>query len=124
MVVVGEIERAVFGELDFSSAKIISCGGGAVMDENTQNLLTDHSTVIWLWNELDISIRRIKKGTRPLFNVSDVEKKAKALFAERAPIYAQSADMMIINEHLGTRRVAKKIYEEVSHLSRNNVQNS
>lgn len=116
-----EIERAVFRELDFSSPKIISCGGGSVMDENTQNLLTDHSTVIWLWNELKISIHRIRKGTRPLFNVRDVEKKAKALFAERVPIYAQSADIMIVNEHLGTRRVAKKIYEEVSRLSRNNL---
>ena len=111
-----EIEHAVFRELDFSSGKIISCGGGAVVNEDTREILRRNSTVLWLWSPLESSLNRITKGTRPLFNVDDMEEKARTLFVERAPIYAQSADLMMVNEHISTRLLARKIYEEVSAL--------
>jgi shikimate dehydrogenase len=113
-----EIEQSVFQELDFSSGKIISCGGGAVMNENTREILRKNSTVLWLWSPLESGLQRISKGTRPLFNVPNVEEKAKTLFAQRAPVYAQSADLMMVNEHISTRVLARKIYEEVSGLEK------
>ncbi|MCP4403633.1 MAG: hypothetical protein GY801_40800 [bacterium] len=109
-----EIEHSVFTELDFSSGKIISCGGGAVLNADTRAILRRNSTVIWLWSSLDAGLKRIAKGSRPLFNVTDVEEKARTLFAQRAPIYAQSADLMMVNEHISTRMLARKMYEEVS----------
>ncbi len=110
------IERDVFEELDFLPAKVISCGGGAVIDEGIRSRLQSHSTVIWLWNELQTSLARIERGTRPLFNVSNVGEKARALFKERIPTYAQCADMMMVNEqHTGIRHLAKKIYEDISY---------
>ena len=91
-----EMEHAVFKELDFSSGKIISCGGGAVLNEGTRAILRQHTTVLWLWNPLESSLQRISKGTRPLFNVSNVEEKARTLFRAAGSNYAQSADLMMI----------------------------
>ena len=119
-----EIEHSVFKELDFSSDKIISCGGGAVMNEDTRSILRQHSTVVWLWTPLESGLRRISKGTRPLFNVENVEEKARTLFAQRAPIYAQCADLMMINEHISTRVLARKMFEEVAGLEKSPMVNS
>ncbi len=113
------LECAVFQELDFSYGKIISCGGGAVMNEQTRDLLRKHTTVIWLWSQLDTLLERITRGTmRPLLDAPNIEEKAYALFRQRAPIYAQSADMMIVNEYTSTTNIARKIYGEIYNTSK------
>ncbi len=108
-----EIERAVFDSLDFSSGKIISCGGGAVVNEDNRRCLTANTTVVWLWTELHTLLNRLDTTTRPLFHVDDVEAKAKELLTRRIPIYAQAADMMMINEKISAASLAKKIYGEI-----------
>ena len=107
------IERAVFDALDFSTGKIISCGGGAVVNEENRRRLTENAAVIWLWTELHVLLARMDTTTRPLFHVDDVEAKAKELLTRRIPIYAQTADMMIVNEKISPASLAKKIYGEV-----------
>jgi len=107
------IERAVFDALDFSRGKIISCGGGAVVNEANRRRLTENAAVVWLWTELHALLNRIDTANRPLFHVDDVEAKAKELLTRRIPIYAQAADMMIVNEKISAASLAKKIYGEI-----------
>ncbi len=108
-----ELERSVFDQLDFESQKIISCGGGAVTDEGIRTLLKRYSTVIWLWSSLSTTLSRIKKGTRPLLNGDNIEKKARKIFLERVELYADCADLMIVNETVGTRNITERIYGEI-----------
>ncbi|GAK52309.1 hypothetical protein U14_03560 [Candidatus Moduliflexus flocculans] len=107
------IERTVFDALDFSTEKIISCGGGAVVNEENRRCLTANTTVIWLWTELHALLNRMDTTNRPLFHVDDVEAKARELLTRRIPIYAQAADMMIVNEKISAASLAKKIYGEI-----------
>lgn len=108
-----ELERAVFEQIDFDAGAVISCGGGAIKDEAIRKLLSTRATVIWLWSSLDATIARIRKGTRPLLNVENIEQTAKTLFAERIHLYAACADMMYINERIGTFAAARQIYDEI-----------
>jgi shikimate kinase len=108
------IERSVFETLDLTSEKIISCGGGVIKDSAIRTLLSEHSTIIWLWSSLSTTLARIsRKGSRPLLGAENIEEKAKKIFIERMPLYAGCADLMIINETVSTRKIAKRIYDEI-----------
>ena len=108
-----ELEREVFAELDFSPGKIVSCGGGAILNEENRRRLKANSTVVWLWTDVATLIKRVEKGTRPLFDVDDVEAKANELLARRIPFYAQTADLMVMNDTLSAPTLARKIYGEI-----------
>ena len=108
-----ELEREVFAELDFSPGKIVSCGGGAILNEENRRRLKANSTVVWLWTDVATLIKRVEKGTRPLFDVDDVEAKANELLARRIPFYAQTADLMVMNDTLSAPNLARKIYGEI-----------
>jgi shikimate dehydrogenase len=108
------IERSVFETLDLTSEKIISCGGGVIKDSAIRTLLSEHSTIIWLWSSLSTTLARIsRKGLRPLLGVENIEEQAKKIFTERVPLYAGCADLMIINETVSTSKIAKRIYDEI-----------
>ncbi len=107
-----ELEYEVFEELDYRN-KIISCGGGVVKNERIRKKLREHTLVVWLWSPLTTILSRIKKGTRPLLDVQNIDQKAKTIFRERIPLYADCADLMMVNESVSTRNVAKRIYREI-----------
>ena len=56
---------------------------------------------------------RIRKGIRPLLGGDDIEQTARAIFAGRKTLYAECADLMVINESVSARSVAKRIYDEI-----------
>jgi shikimate kinase len=107
------IERSVFETLDLTSEKIISCGGGAIKDSAIRTLLREHSTIVWLWSSLSTTLARIRKGARPLLGVGNIEEKAKKIFTERVALYTGCADLMIVNETVSARNIAKRIYDEI-----------
>lgn len=109
-----ELEFAAFQTLDAASSNIISCGGGAVKNPDIRALLKERATVIWLWCSLKRSLARIQKETRPLLQGDDAEMNAKNLLTERIPIYAQAADLVIINEDIDYIDVANIIKHETA----------
>ncbi|MBD3308460.1 shikimate dehydrogenase [candidate division KSB3 bacterium] len=110
-----EIERAVFDHLDFTPAKVISCGGGAIKDEKICQRLRQNCTVVWLWSSLSTTMARIRRGTRPLLDTDDIENHARRIFTERLGLYAECAGIMFVNETRSTKHIAQKIYDEIHH---------
>ena len=76
-------------EVSSNSCRIISPGGGANLREENVRCLKRNGKLFFLNAELS---RLQATGSRPL---SDTDEKLKRLYAERMPIYQNSADVVV-----------------------------
>ncbi len=89
-------ETAVIQELTQLSNIVMATGGGAVIADENQQLLKANGTVIYLRanvNELWHRTRNDKH--RPLLQNVDIHAKLEQLYAERNPIYTQTATHIV-----------------------------
>ncbi len=85
-------ETAIIQELSQLNNIIIATGGGAILAEENRQLLKTHGTVIYLRanvNELWHRMRNDKH--RPLLQNVDIRAKLEQLYAERNPLYTETA---------------------------------
>lgn len=90
---------------------VLSLGGGAVLDPDTQRLLGQHS-VVFLKVSMPEAVRRIGMAeTRPLLNqaVGGVRARFKALLDERTPIYEAVSTHVVDTDGLSPEQVADQI---------------
>ena len=88
-------ETAVIQELSQLSNIIMATGGGAILAEENRQLLRDYGTVIYFRanvNELWHRMRNDKH--RPLLQNVDIRAKLEQLYAERNPLYTQTAELI------------------------------
>jgi shikimate kinase len=87
-----EVEQAVLGELLALSDVVLATGGGAVLREANRRMLRERSIVVYLRSTPEELFRRLRHDTqRPLLQVRDPLRKLKELYAERDPLYRQTA---------------------------------
>ena len=68
-----------------SGPQVLATGGGAVMDQNTRDLIHIKGISVWLKADLDVLMKRTKRRSdRPL------AEKIKDLLPVREPVYALS----------------------------------
>ncbi|MDQ6986781.1 MAG: shikimate kinase [Mariprofundaceae bacterium] len=80
---------------------IIATGGGVVLREANRNLLKAHWPVIWLKAPPEFLAERITGDTnRPLIANQDALQKLTTLAAERYPLYAACADLLIARDDM------------------------
>ncbi len=87
-------ERAVLVELLSGTGRVIATGGGAVLDPGNRTLLRDRGFVVHLHAGVAAQLARLARDrTRPLLQREDREAVLHRLAAERAPLYAEVADL-------------------------------
>jgi shikimate kinase/3-dehydroquinate synthase len=69
---------------------VISLGGGAVTSTGVRAALREHALTLHLEIDVDEAWERVRGGDRPL---AQDELRFRALYAKRAPLYAESADV-------------------------------
>ena len=78
-------EARVIARLLDSGPQVLATGGGAVMNQNTRDLIRIKGISVWLKADLDVLVKRTKRrNDRPLAD------KIKDLLPLREPLYAQS----------------------------------
>ena len=78
-------EARVIARLLDSGPQVLATGGGAVMDQNTRDLIHIKGISVWLKADVDVLIKRTKRrNDRPL------AEKIKDLMPAREPVYALS----------------------------------
>ena len=78
-------EKRVIARLLDSGPQVLATGGGAVMDQNTRDLIHIKGISIWLKADVDVLIKRTKRrNDRPL------AERIKDLLPAREPVYALS----------------------------------
>lgn len=95
---------------------IINCGGGAILRAANRAALRRHAFVVWLYADLPTTLKRIKvQRSRPLLNVRDRKGTVARLLAERLPLYAATADLMIHSDRDTPAQIAERIYDAIHH---------
>ncbi|SDR29199.1 shikimate kinase [Thermostaphylospora chromogena] len=92
---------------------VVSLGGGAVLDERTQELLSGH-TVVYLEVGLSQAVQRVGLGTaRPLL-VFNPRSRLKQLMEQRRPIYERLATIKVNTDDREPEAVVDEIVKELA----------
>jgi shikimate kinase len=109
-----KLEKSVIHKiLQDAKFKVVSFGGGAVMDNENRALINDNCLTIWLWASIPEVLKRINFNTRPLLESSLSVKKADQLMAERKPFYARLAELVVSAEKEAPQLIARSIKDEI-----------
>ncbi len=100
--------RELLEALDGPAERVISCGGGVVIDPRNRDRLMEVATV-FLWEDSDVLYRRTRGLGRPLrgTNFEDFARR----YAERLPYYLEVASLQIEPEGRSPRQLADEIIE-------------
>ena len=83
-------------DLSKQAPSVIATGGGAVLRPANREHLKSRSTVIYLRTSPEQLARRLRNDSkRPLLQVADPLKRLQTLYAERDPLYRETAHFVV-----------------------------
>lgn len=89
-------ETQVLAELGALKSVVLATGGGVVMAEENRRRLAEHGTVIYLRARPEDLYQRVRHDlNRPLLATRDPLRRLRELHAERDPLYASIADLVV-----------------------------
>ena len=91
-----DIEESAIDELTLQASGVLSTGGGAVLRPANRLHLHDRGHVIYLRSSPEQLFRRLRHDvSRPLLQVADPLGRLRDLFAQRDPLYRETAHFVI-----------------------------
>lgn len=91
-----DVEQSVIEELMQSAVGVVATGGGAVLRPANRESLRSGGTVVYLRSAPEELFRRVRHDTnRPLLQVGDPMERLRSLYAERDPLYRETAHFII-----------------------------
>jgi shikimate kinase/3-dehydroquinate synthase len=87
-------EKLAVEVLALSTPAVIALGGGAVLSQRTRDLLRERAFTMWVSVTRAEAWERVRGGDRPL---ARDEEDFKRLFAERQPLYDETAEAVVRN---------------------------
>jgi shikimate kinase len=103
-------ETAVIQDLSQQTNIIMATGGGAVIAAENRALLKTHGTVIYLRaNVTDLWHRTRNDKHRPLLQNVDIRAKLEQLYAERNPLYTETATHIVDTGNQPVAAILQKI---------------
>lgn len=103
-------ERAVLRELLAEDDVLVATGGGAVLDPDNRALLRRRGFVVHLHASVEQQLQRLSGDTsRPLLARPDREQVLRDLAEQRAPLYAEVADLQFDTDRYGDDEAAARL---------------
>ena len=105
-------ERAALAALLEGSGRVVATGGGAVLDAGTRDLLRLRGFVVHLQVGLAEQLRRLARDqARPLIAGAGADRESvlRRLAGERAPLYADVADLRFDTDGLGPEEACARL---------------
>jgi shikimate dehydrogenase len=93
--------------------KIISVGGGAVLDKDNRAALAQACRVVWLWASVQTALSRVDLPTRPVLATDRPLESAERTLSARLPVYAGCADLVLSSESRSALDIARRIKDEM-----------
>ena len=91
-----DLEAEVIDELTQAASAVISTGGGSVLRPENRQRLHDRGQVVYLRSHPEELFRRLRHDRkRPLLQVADPLQRLRDLYAERDPLYRETAHFII-----------------------------
>jgi shikimate kinase len=87
-------ERAALSELLRGDDRVISTGGGAILDAGNRTRMRERGFVVYLQVDVESQLQRLARDrTRPLLQRADREDVLRQLAIQRSPLYSEVADL-------------------------------
>ena len=87
-----DIEASVIDDLTQGQESVLSTGGGVVLRPENRKNLRDRTQVVYLNSSPDELFRRLRHDkNRPLLQVADPLQRLRDLYAQRDPLYRETA---------------------------------
>ncbi|QYJ14695.1 Shikimate kinase 1 [Rubrobacter xylanophilus DSM 9941] len=99
----GELAAALGG----GEARVVACGGGAVLREDNRRLLGERAATVFLEEDLRRLYARTRAADRPLRGASFEEFRRR--YELRLPLYREVADLTVEVDGRGVEEVAEEI---------------
>lgn len=91
-----DVEESVIDEVTQSTGRVLSTGGGSVLRAVNRQRLNDRSHVVYLRSSPEELFRRLRHDVnRPLLQVADPLDRLRDLYAQRDPLYRETAHFVI-----------------------------
>jgi shikimate kinase len=91
-----DIEEEEIDKLTRESGRVVSTGGGAVLRPANRQHLRERGRVVYLKSTPDELFRRLRHDVnRPLLQVADPLSRLRDLYAERDPLYRETAHFVM-----------------------------
>jgi shikimate kinase len=105
-----ERERETLEALTATEPMVLATGGGAVLRPENRACLSGRGFVVYLKTSVAQQTYRVRHArNRPLLNGVDPAVKLEQLMLERAPLYAEIADVTVSTDGRRVRSVAEEI---------------
>lgn len=111
-----EREQNIIAEICNNSKEgfVLATGGGAILNATTRKLLTEKSTVIYLYASVEQQIARtIKDKQRPLLQVANPARVLENLMCIRDPLYREVAQLIVVTDERPPRFLIQHILESL-----------
>lgn len=96
-----ERERAALAQLLAGEGRLVSTGGGAVLDSDNRRLMRQRGFVVYLRVSVEGQLKRLGRDrSRPLLQRGDRQQVLSDLAARREPFYNEVADLMLDTDGL------------------------
>lgn len=107
-------EGELLGDVLRTGVHVIACGGGIVLDPAHRNALRAQCRVVWLEVSPEEAARRLSASGapgagRPLLAGGTPRQRLAELLAERAPLYAEVAQLRVNTDGLSPADVVERI---------------
>jgi len=109
-------EARVIARLLDNGPQVLATGGGAFMNPETRDLISQKGVSVWLNAEFDVLMRRIKRrADRPLLRTADPGATLQRLIDERYPVYAM-ADATVESRDVSHEVIVEETIEAMAGL--------
>lgn len=89
-------ESDMLAELSGRPDTVLATGGGSVLNPDNRALMRRQGLVLWLRTSVDQQLERLERDRhRPLLRAPDRRQRLLTLAAERDPLYAACADLVV-----------------------------
>lgn len=104
-------EREAIESLTELEPVVLATGGGAVLLPENRRYLAERGCVVYLETSIEQQVNRVRHvRNRPLLNNVDTTEKLTQLMHERAPLYAEIADITVATDGRRIQSVAEEIH--------------
>lgn len=111
-----KIEKSKIKQACEEENKIISPGGGAILEKENREIISKNCMVVWLHAPIKSCLERLEKigGLRPPVDPNNPEQSANELFEKRKFLYSQLSDVIILTENTSKEEITKRINHEIN----------
>ena len=110
-----ELESDVLATLVDDAPSVIATGGGVVLRPANRELLRSRTCCVYLRASSELLWKRVRNDRRrPLLQVADPRARLRQMHAERAPLYAEVAHLVIDTDGLPFGRIVDEVVRGVS----------